>query len=319
MKEGIHLKKNESPESIETFLKSKGVEHPPKIKLNIFFMKHETEEDAGFVLKRLQDNDVLSIELIGQNEEQIKFLNQVSQNGEPDLDGKKWAESINFDKFYATLINGLKGLQKPIISFDLHAEKDKDIIYDIAGSARGLTPDKFSSYEENKQDILISLKKFIDAQTIREEVIGLNIKWEVLQLLRDNPGLKNKKEIKILFAIGSAHTRLTGIAKEQGLDITRDFYSWPHDMDLLSSMIKLGLYKGSERVDEQNPSDFLLFLLFRTLGIKSRDIKKQHLESFSEQERKELFDLYKSSSSRGDFSKLFKANSKARDVFKDVD
>lgn len=318
MKEqNFELKNNNFPEktqsqnNLESLLKDRGVENVPRIETNFFFNKHATAEDGQAVGGRLKNTDILIQENAGWNSARLDVFNDVSngnltptqaidmekQNGKPFL----WKD------FYTALLDGLYKSEKKVMLIDVQDDnvvfKNLMNLYASNGAYKNLI-NKSLSYEETLRRIANVSKFESDTQKEREDYILENMPNALAEMLKQNPELQQKENLKILFSMGGFHTRLYQEMKKSGNDVSREFSTMPYNFNPRMAAQRSIHFKGIEESESLLPKIALYLILKKEFP--NLELSNETIAVFSDQEIKDIYDKYKSLSSEG-FRKYFES------------
>ncbi len=311
LKNNNFSEKNQSENNLESLLKDRGVEKVPKIETNFFFHKHATKEDGQSVGERLKNVDILIQENAGWNSARLNIFNDVSngtltpeqamnmekQNGKPFL----WKD------FYAAFLDGLYKSEKKVMLVDVQDDnvvfKNLMNLYASSGAYNNLI-NKSLSYEETLRRIGNVSKFESDMQKEREDYILENMPNVLTEMLKQNPELQQKENLKILFSMGGFHTRLYHEMKKSGNDVSREFSSMPYNFDPRMSAERNIHFKGMEESKSLLPKITLYLILKKELP--NLDISHDVISVFSDEEIKSLYEKYQTASSE-EFREYFES------------
>lgn len=303
--------KNQSQNNLESLLKDQGVEKVPKIETNFFFHKHATAEDGRAVGERLKNTDILIQENAGWDSARLDVFNDVSrgtltprqaidmekQNGKPFL----WKD------FYTALLDGLYKSEKKVMLVDVQADNVvfKNLINLYAGNgAYNNLINKSLSYEETLRRIGNVSKFESDMQKEREDYILENMPNALAEMLKQNPELQQKENLKILFSMGGFHTRLYQEMKKSGNDVSREFSTMPYNFNPRMAAERSIHFKGIEESEYLLPKIALYLILKKEFP--NLELSNETMAVFSSQEIKEVYEKYQYFSSEK-FRKYFES------------
>lgn len=300
------VSKNESKhikQSIHEFLKESGFNNIPKIETQFFFNQHSTIEDGKMVADRLIDKDIFIQENAGWDKERLETWRKVSSGeftAEQAIEHEKErGKPLFWPDYFKTIFEKLHGSNKDVLLVDV--KSDSEVYQELISFFGKESPywnlvDKSKSYEETCEYIS-NISEFESIlQTERENEILENLKINLLDLLKQKPELKDKENLKILFSMGSFHTRLYHEMKKSGDNVSREFQSNPYTFSPRMAVERVVHFKGNEKAKEYMPKILLLWLLERS-NMKYEDISKKVLSKFSDEQTRELFEMYKKSES----------------------
>jgi|YelNatPaOPRAMG01_1025707.scaffolds.fasta_scaffold12570_6 hypothetical protein len=304
------VSKNENKkdrESIEEFLKESGLENIPNIETHFFFHQHSTSEDGKMVADRLDDKDIFIPENAGWDKERLETWKKIS-SGEftPEQaieHEKERGKPFFWPDYFKTIFEKLHGTNKEVLLVDVKSDSEvyQELVsfFDKENRYWNLI-DKSKSYEETCERIANASEFESILQTERENEILENMKTNLLELLKEKPELQKEENLKILFTIGSFHTRLYHEMKKSGNNVSREFQSSPYTFHPRMAVERVIHFKGSEKAKEYMPKILLIWLLKR-LNMKYQDISTKVLSRFSDEQTRELFEMYKKSESDDKF------------------
>lgn len=299
---------NETTQSIEEFLKENGIEHVPHIETNFLFHKHATKEDGENVASKLDNTDILIHENAGWDKERLETWRKISR-GEFTAD-----EAIEYEKergkgfwwndYYKAIFDKLHGSNKEVLLVDV--ESDDEVFQEIYELLEGNSiynnlVNRESSYEETLEQISNYSELESLLQKERENKILENMKTNLLQLLKENPELQNKKNLNILFPMGAFHTRLYHETKKRGDKVSQEFSASPYTFDSRSTIERKIHFLGIEKAQEDMPKVLLYWLLRKSGALSTNEVPHKFVSKFSDEQIKELFNLYQKSKSDQEF------------------
>ena len=294
-------------QSVEHFLKESGLKNIPNIETNFFFNQHATIRDGKMVADRLDGIDIFIQENIGWDKERFKTWRKIS-SGEftPEQaieHEKERGKPFFWPDYFKTIFQKLYGTNKEILLVDI--KSDNYLYQEIYNLMRknGVywnLVDKTKSYEEVCEHISDVSELESLTQKERENEILENMKTSLLELLKEKPELQKKENLKMLFSMGSFHTRLYHEMKKSGDNVNREFQSSPFTFHPRIAVERVVHFKGSEKAKEYMPKILLLWLLERS-NMKYEDISSKVLSRFSDGQIRELFEIYKKSESDDKF------------------
>ena len=294
-------------QSIEEFLKESGIEKVPNIETHFFFNSHATTEDGQMVADRLDDKDIFIQENAGGDEERLKTWHKISKGEftpEQAIENEKGrGKEFFWPEYFKAIFEKLQGTNKEILLVDIKSDSEiYNEIYDLMrkdGIYWNIL-DRSKSFEENCERIADVSELESITQKERENEILDNMKTSLLELLKEKPELQGKENLKILFSMGAFHTRLYHEMKKSGDNVSREIPSSSYTFNPRMAVERIIHFKGSEKAKEYMPKILLSFLLQR-LNMKYDDISQKVLSRFSDEQTRELFEMYKKSESDDQF------------------
>jgi len=302
--------KNESKnnkQSIEEFLKEQGLEKVPNIETHFFFNQHSTTEDGKMVADRLDDKDIFIQENAGWDKERLETWQKISSGEFTPEQGieheKERGKPFFWPDYFKTIFEKLHGSNKEVLLVDV--KSDSEVYQELVSFFGKESPywnlvDKSKSYEETCERIANVSEFESILQMERENEILENMKTNLFELLKEKPELQNKENLKMLFSMGSFHTRLYHEMKKSGDTVSREFQSSPYTFHPRMAVERVVHFKGSEKAKEYMPKILLLWLLERS-NMKYQDISNKVLSRFSDEQTRELFEMYRKSESDDKF------------------
>ena len=237
--EFLDNRKHKGKESIEEFLKEQGLEHVPKIEVDFYFTDHQSKNAGEILIKLINDEnvDIFMPEGTGVTpaikEEYDKLSNgQITPEEFLELRKARGVREEQITDFHELLCRGLYNSHKKVLLVDLPEghRNSKGVLteqmFDVWRRYEKIISefvDKNLSFEDLKNKLSSFFKDFSNLQKEREDFILDNIKKEVFKLFQENKLLQNKEKVKILFPIGSFHTRIYHEMKKDGNLIHRKF------------------------------------------------------------------------------------------------
>ncbi len=181
-----------------------------KCLVNVVLGRHRSENDAKKYEELIKESDAVLIEFSDWTEKDEIIAQNIS-------DGKSKAESFpesNYQKFHITLARIFQGTSKPIGFLDL-PETHKLSAMDPSGEVSKAEKDLFTKYsasEKNVEDYMMFLEEYLEVQVTRrwfhksrETYMTTSLESTIKRVLKHNPELLKKPEIKIAIIIGSYH------------------------------------------------------------------------------------------------------------------
>ncbi len=294
-------------QSIEEFLKESGIEKVPNIETHFFFNSHATTEDGQMVANRLDDKYIFIQENAGWDKERLETWHKISKGEftpEQAIENEKGrGKAFFWPDYFKAIFEKLQGTNKEVLLVDIKSDSEiYNEIYDLMrkdGIYWNIL-DRSKSFEENCERIADVSELESITQKERENEILDNMKTSLLELLKEKPELQGKENLKILFSMGAFHTRLYHEMKKSGDNVSREIPSSSYTFNPRMAVERIIHFKGSEKAKEYMPKILLSFLLQR-LNMKYDDISKKVLSRFSDEQIRELFEMYKKSESDDQF------------------
>jgi hypothetical protein len=293
-------------ESLEDFLKKSGLEHVPKIETTFFFNSHMTKEDGEKVVEFLKQGnfDIFAPEAAGWSEYQLDTMNQISKgtlkpedfDNQRVLDGK---ESLKNDEYLWESLNGLYNQNKEIIIIDV----PEDVLNStFTGSIGEVKSDNFRlklrlpfiDFEEAKKIVIENTSKYSNLQMQREDYVLENFYKTITDTLKRNPELQKKAKVNILASMGAFHTRLYNELKKNDNNVVKVYdQELPYVYDVGTALDRQMHFFGAENF-EKYAHKYILNEILKTLkSTIDGSVLQKVITTFSENQTKELFELYK--------------------------
>ena len=108
---------------------------------------------------------------------------------------------------------------------------------------------------------------------------------------------QNKENLKILFPIGAFHTRLYHETKKRGDNVNQEFSPSPYVFDPRMTIERKIHFLGIEKAKDDMPKILLYWLLKKSKVLINNEIPHKFLSKFSDNQIKELFEIYKKAES----------------------
>lgn len=169
-------------------------ETEPKITVNFFFSTHNTPEDFNRLPEALKHADVFMPEALAWTKEDVELVNKISA-------GEKVAGQGTWHSF-------VYGLKIPIVPIDLPNRHPwtEDLLRNFNLKDESTLDFLVGNFEKAVESKKKQLKLLAATQKLREAFIAENLKHKLKPLTEKFPGLKNKKNINVLVALGATHT-----------------------------------------------------------------------------------------------------------------
>jgi|GEM_PF-1266724 len=291
-------------QSIEQFLKENGIEHVPHIETNFLFHKHATKEDGENVAGKLDNNDILIQENAGWDKERLEVWRKISRgelNPEQAITQEKdRGKPFFWESYFKTIFKKLHGTNKEVILADIESNDELYAeMYEFmkGNSAYNDLINRDYSYDELIERIANVSELESIMQKEREDKILENMKKNLLQLFKEKPELQNKEKLNILFPVGAFHTRLYHETKKRGDNVSQEFSPSPYIFDPRMTVERKIHFLGIEKAKEDMPKILLYFLLKKSKALLNNEIPHKFLSKFSDEQIRDLFEIYKKSDS----------------------
>lgn len=223
------------------YFKENGIEVPP-VDITVCFSRHLTKEDADWIEPYYKDTDIYVPELADWNEGTLDLFRKVASG---DAEAK-----ITADKFVSERSAGFKSYVQPDNLNEFENERiriiernpGKEIIFvDIpSGTDLALRFEKSNSgeafFEEMKKinSALPRLKDIAKANNIigqnfaevnkeREKLIIESLPKRIGEVVKNNPQLSSKENLKVLIQLGTLHTTVYHKLKMRGENVRELF------------------------------------------------------------------------------------------------
>ena len=304
-------------ESLEEFLKKSGLEHVPKIETKFFFGSHGNQEDGKRVAEQIKkdDPDIFVPEMAYGSKGYLDTFNETSRGVlNPFLYDEKRNENIQngvneIPDYEWEILKGLYNTKKEVIFVDISEGNDKDFHSQFeeqknnlfALSQRIWNRDSTMDFDEIKKEISRNIELYSSIQKEREEYILENMKKVLLETLQKNPELQKKETLKILISIGAFHTHLYHEMKKNNDLVSREFDTgMPYVYDFNKRDQRTMHFFGKEVFDSKQAYRSVLHrILNRMYQLFNFEQKflDQIFNSFSEEQTRKLFEIYKNTKS----------------------
>jgi len=200
----------------------------PKISFQILYHSHRTAKDIEKLAEIFPKIDIYIPERHAWTPEFLTDLQSLSR-------GEKTPQELNYEYGYsegspwAKRFEIIYQSQKPILFADLGAGHELEDMYDQSKGLYRLSFYKFRSGEFQRalQMMRNYIIKFAEYILAREEIIKTNLETRIQELVKNNSRLEDKKEIKVLLSLGSAHTRLYRSLKKESPSTIQQFSNLP--------------------------------------------------------------------------------------------
>lgn len=295
-------------QSIEEFLKESGLEKVPHIETNFLFHRHATKEDGENVASKLNNTDILIHENAGWDKKRLETWRKVASGeftAEQALEHEKErGKEFWWNDYYKAIFEKLHGSNKDVLLVDV--ESDDEVFQEIYSILEGNSiynnlVNRESSYQETLEQISNYSELESLLQKERENKILENMKTNLLQLLKEKPELQNKENLNILFPMGAFHTRLYHETKKRGDKVSQEFSASPYTFDSRSTIERKIHFLGIEKAQEDMPKVLLYWLLRKSGALSTNEVPHKFVSKFSDEQIKELFNLYQKSKSDQEF------------------
>ena len=161
--------------------------------------------------------------------------------------------------------------------------------------------DSTMDFDEIKKEISRNIELYSSIQKEREEYILENMKKVLLETLQKNPELQKKETLKILISIGAFHTHLYHEMKKNNDLVSREFDTgMPYVYDFNKRDQRTMHFFGKEVFDSKQAYRSVLHrILNRMYQLFNFEQKflDQIFNSFSEEQTRKLFEIYKNTKS----------------------
>ncbi|MDA2922880.1 hypothetical protein MYX07_06480 [Patescibacteria group bacterium AH-259-L07] len=237
------------PETLEKKSEVEKKEHGPKISMHIFYSSHGTAKDYENLKKAFEKADIYVPEIHGWTPSDLDDLNRISQ-GEamPRKASPGEDPESDVDVFEEQMIYNSK---KPIILADipqsLEATVERQNIEKLDNKVyESFVDGEFSECLRFAREYVVTKANAI---LKREQAIKQNLKKQVQQFFNNNPEYANKKEVNILIALGSVHTKLYHDFKKSREQISREFSDMPYVYGLSEEATRRVLFSKEVKDD----------------------------------------------------------------------
>lgn len=309
---------NKKNQSIEEFLKQSGLEHVPHIETKFYFHTHVGRHRGEEIARLLKEDniDIFAPEGNGWSENTDYYFNKFLQGeiSPEQRDKERLAAgmtSLKEDQYNWAVFNGMYNLKKNVIFMDLPEGHELQPKIDDASEASALF--EINDLESLNFDELLKKgfkiqQTHASAQKEREDYMLKSFYDSLLKKLKEKPELQNKKELKILVTMGAFHTRLFHEMKKMGNSVTREFddempYRY-HTHEGIQRQINL---KGPDSAEQYMPKKILSSILFWINRDVPIELLQKAMKTFSNQQIKELLEMYQKRDSLEQFKKEARA------------
>ena len=291
------VQESEPQGRIEREIATHGLE-VPKLSFHFFFNSHSTREVGVEVGNKLKNADILIQENVGPDEERRAVYAEVSAGTlSPEEALSREAERgrpFLWPEFNQAVFEGLYKTNKGVVLADIPEEslmyQKLFALFRSDGAYNNLV-DKAISYTEAVRRAGIITKVESDLQKEREDYILKQLPEELGEYLKQNPELAQKKELQILFSMGSFHTRLYHEMKNEGDTVTREFETAPYQYSPRTAIERHVHFHGAESSENLMPRLILYGLLAKVLP--QNEITTDMLSLFSEEKIASLYEVYR--------------------------
>ena len=200
--------------------------HPdwPGLEVTFFYNMHDVIEDMRGVEELIQENDIVLYEEFDRNTAFIDFLTKLSDS--PDKSVEEYLDGSKFgarDTIYEPMIRSLYDLKKGVGVIDIGAHpEEKELIREFDENHKNRQP-KDLSFDEAIKFYNDKAENLAHLHSRREDMIPLNLESELENIFKEHPDMQNQEKVKILFIMGSYHTRLRHVFGEHGIDTKGQF------------------------------------------------------------------------------------------------
>lgn len=209
-------------------------EKEPEMRLRFFFLAHRDKRDFMSLRKEIEDCDVYIPEVSHYEPETLSDFRDISLGkltpGELiQQDEARREHDEELSDYIKGLVECLYNSKKPIYFVDIPEGHELELELENAEKLSHRAGNDFLS--GNYTRALVNQKKYIEAfirgQRKREKYIEDNIKRLKSKIIREQPSLRDQKEIKCLISIGLGHVSLYHRFRKEAAPIQREFSSLP--------------------------------------------------------------------------------------------
>lgn len=289
----------------------------PKISIHIFYSPHRTAEDFKGLRKEVQECDVYAPEVPGWDLRTLTALNN-SSVGKVGHSAREIFPTDNDARFmHMTVREVIHNSNKPIVLLDL--PHGHFLINEIKQSFRLMNNIEIK-FGNDSFDIMISkykevFKKIASLQQRRESFMSAQIQPKMQELFEQYPGMKEKKEIRLLMSLGTGHTSLFYRLKAEGQRVSRSFNRNPVIFGLFEEVVRT--YTFDKKVSDEAIAKYVLLGLFDmyfSMDISKNSgkiafFKRKIVSQFKFQEIKGMFEGV---SNEDEFKRLFEEKLKEK-------
>ena len=253
-------------------------EKEPKIIYTVLFALHGTAEDCSKLEENFKQCDIFVPELLGWSQSTFDRFNQVSQGKiKPDETGI--SSYCNFPEMLIKTFEVIYRSNKPIVFIDFSKKemiKEDHLRFSPLDKAFPLAMSNFltghldEAIKTVRSCIDLLAKRYICRETKMKENLAKKIK----EVIKNNPKLKDKSEIKVLISLGSIHTSFYHRLKKQCPTARRKFNKSTYIYTFLNEAIRRKLFKKEPISDLLTTRALTEFILYSYLANFSDDNAK---------------------------------------------
>lgn len=246
------------------FSKTK-LEGSPDIKFNFFFAPHKTAEDRKNLIGAFTEADVYIPEVPGWTPRHLVDYQAIADGRiTPDehISSLRRAEKSS-DVSNSTLkaeLDLLYRSNKNVMFIDITSRSP--IIKELRGAAT-TEIETSGDFPQALAQTRRMIDRFTKANLARENQMLANLKQGFDDLFKQEPELKAKDEIKVLFSLGSAHASLSQRLMQKGFDTKRTYSDLPVSFTY-SSMATMRRMLNKDLDDEFTARTYLEVGLFNS-------------------------------------------------------
>ncbi|MBI4119716.1 MAG: hypothetical protein HY456_02635 [Parcubacteria group bacterium] len=197
-------------------------DRPPYF-VDIYYSPHETSKDLEPIAEKFKNADVFMPEAFGWVHKEPVVLNEVSRGEKkPEAALQELGCVPQKDPFYSfhlQMLNLIYDSQKPIAIVDVPRNHPLEKKIREVGSGFRFKSD----FDANLAMIKEHFKKVAGVEKEREEYILSQLQPAVQSILENNPALQKQPEVRVLIALGAAHTSLFHQLKKSEYKTSRQF------------------------------------------------------------------------------------------------
>jgi hypothetical protein len=270
----------------------------PLIKLEFYFSAHGTKEDLENLKSKFDECDVFIPEMYGWNENVLNDFRKISSS---ELNPEEYLS--RFDRKSAqftqleSIVNLIKGSNKPIFFADVHSDQAKDR-YELYAISLSESPSG-KTFEDELDRLQRQARLLAHLSKEREDLIAKNLKARMEEFTKVYPQLRKNDEIKTLVLLGGSHTGVYHRLKAD-TPVSRSFSQMPFVFGPSFNEVSRRIFYGKEvsktliarALLERDTYRFLggLLTTFIPDSLQKVSLIKRFYKNFSYEEIKQIYD-----------------------------
>lgn len=220
----------------------------PKISIHILYCPHRRAEDLKGLRERIEECDVY----IPEGDFSTNWLSTLRSVSAGVIMPEQVNFVNNFPLFTKEQLRIIYNTRKLIAMIDIKPEDDQSNTKLVKNSVLSTIIFQFrhNTFDILKERTKKTLRQISVFELKEREIYMLSqFKPKMKELLEDYPYLKEKKEIKVLMTLGSAHTGFFHQLRDQGYEIGRSFNKMPYVYDFSTELIRR--YRFGKKVSDE--------------------------------------------------------------------